>query len=442
MSPQGGSAERATIGEGSYGSGEELPARGGRGRRTAGFKPLTRGARGTIASNAGPPVQRALDAAIPSHKDCSAPGSRTPMASATEWGGAASLLQPPEGELTESSGSCVPNFASNELNQQAQEDELLALRSIYGKEMSEPSGAEGPVFEFSIPLDLSPSLQLGAAAAAALSAIHPHIEGAHGQSPSLPPIKLRVRLVRDYPSHAPPLFSLRSCWLSDAQLEAIAARMDEMASDFAGEPVVCAWVEWLRADAADVAGLNGDDDAVVLLPGEERIVLSESPHDDGEASLGRRRAQRWPRDHNSVVAALKHHATAEEAKLWGSSLHRCGVCLDDHSSLDCLRLARCKHTFCRSCLRSYWESQMASGLSTALLCPEPTCRLASAPAEVKELMTESEYEEYERLTLETSLAQVRPHERVQAGPVMGRPYALCPLCSLQTMGWLAAPTPQ
>eukprot|EP00967_Tisochrysis_lutea_P097053 scaffold142406_cov31-Tisochrysis_lutea.AAC.2 len=85
---------------------------------------------------------------------------------------------------------------------------------------------------------------------------------------------------------------------------------------------------------------------------------------------------------------------------------------------------------------------MASGLSTALLCPEPTCRLASAPAEVKELMTESEYEEYERLTLETSLAQVRPHERVQAGPVMGRPYALCPLCSLQTMGWLAAPTPQ
>jgi hypothetical protein len=49
---------------------------------------------------------------------------------------------------------------------------------------------------------------------------------------------------------------------------------------------------------------------------------------------------------------------------------------------------------------------MAAGLATALLCPDPSCRLAAAPGEVKALLTPDEFDTYEKTILESSLAGV------------------------------------
>eukprot|EP00962_Isochrysis_galbana_P013947 scaffold3962_cov122-Isochrysis_galbana.AAC.9 len=50
---------------------------------------------------------------------------------------------------------------------------------------------------------------------------------------------------------------------------------------------------------------------------------------------------------------------------------------------------------------------MGAGLATGLLCPDPGCRLAAAPAEVKALLPAAEYEAYEKSILESSLAGVK-----------------------------------
>ena len=50
---------------------------------------------------------------------------------------------------------------------------------------------------------------------------------------------------------------------------------------------------------------------------------------------------------------------------WREQLHTCGVCFDELASLDCVRFVRCSHTFCKSCVRGYFESLMADGAASA-----------------------------------------------------------------------------
>lgn len=206
-----------------------------------------------------------------------------------EWSGVASLLRP-----ACEAGGLAPETVKD--NRAAQLDEVLALRSIYGDEMSEPSRGDGFVFEFEVPVEVPPAVALGA------------IQAAGASCPSLPPLKLRVRFDEAYPSSAPPSLAVRCCWMTDAQVEAVAAGLDAVAEAARGEPIVCAWLEWLRGEALSAVGLDSPG-AALSLP--EEVVAP-----------GAGRAARWPRDRRSVLATLRRHAAEVEEKEWAAALHR------------------------------------------------------------------------------------------------------------------------
>ena len=339
---------------------------------------------------------------------------------ATEWAGLASLLGPRDA-APRADGALSPDALGR--NAALQADERLALSSIYSDEMREPEGGDGRVVDISIALEIPPALAAAAAIAATGGLGGGGLGGggeggaaAAGADPQadagrlLPPLKLRVRFGEGYPSHGPPELALRCCWLADAQLASLAASLDALARESAaGEPAVCNWVEWLRQEGLAELGLAADG-ASLSLPeeehGEEEEGHGEEGADLGDAALGERRAQRWPRKRASVLALLRSHAAAAAERAWAAAVHTCGVCLDQRASLDCLRLVRCGHTFCRGCLRGYWSSQMGAGLARALLCPAPTCRLAASPPEVQTLLPAAEYQAYERLLLESTLAEM------------------------------------
>jgi len=121
----------------------------------------------------------------------------------------------------------------------------------------------------------------------------------------------------------------------------------------------------------------------------------------------RRRAARWPRDGVEVVSTLLAHLASSAEACWRESLHCCGICLDEKSALDCVRFSVCTHTFCKECLTGYFESLMSEGGSSALCCPEPSCRQAVTPSEVQTLLPESLYERYEKQQLQTGLDSMR-----------------------------------
>jgi hypothetical protein len=244
-----------------------------------------------------------------------------------EWSAGASLLR--SSEAGEASG-LTPEEVQD--NRAAQQEEVLALRSIYGEEMREPAGGDGFVFEFEVAVDVPPAVALGASQAAGATCSF------------LPPLKLRVRFCDGYPSVAPPCLAVRCAWLSDDETEAVAAGLDAVAEGAPGEPVVCAWLEWLRSEALAAVGLD-QPEAVLSLPparreeagwemggeaagavvgevGGEAAGAAPGAAGLGDAASGARRAQRWPRDRRAVLASLRMHAGAVEEKEWAASLHR------------------------------------------------------------------------------------------------------------------------
>ncbi|EOD18372.1 hypothetical protein EMIHUDRAFT_96103 [Emiliania huxleyi CCMP1516] len=253
--------------------------------------------------------------------------------------------------------------------------------------MCQVEGGGGRTFELRVPIELEAPLSL------------PSGE----RLDALPPLTLRVRHGSGYPSSSPPGFGLRCCWLSDGQLEALAASLDGLAAAAAGELCVSAWAEWLRTEAAGQLELL-QEGATLSLPAEGGT--GQAGADEATASAGERRAQRWPRSRAEVLARLRQHAAAADAAAWASAVHDCGVCFDEYASLDCTRLHACGHTFCKSCLRGYWSSQLREGHATALLCPHPGCGAVASPPEAKALLSAGEYETYERLLLAASLAEM------------------------------------
>ena len=226
-------------------------------------------------------------------------------------------------------------------------------------------------------------------------------EGERGSTLSitaLPPLSLRLRLPAAYPSRSPPVFGVRCAWLSDESLSTLCERLDAECAAAAGTAVICDLVEWLRTEA--LRALPADTLSPLRLPSEAgteagaeaaaaaaatnggaAAATSKAASSSATASAAERlrgRAARWPRDDAEVLSSIIAHAQAADEAAWRDGLHDCGVCLETHASLDCIRFVRCRHTFCKACCSGYFAAQMAEGAASALQCPEPSCRMCDA----------------------------------------------------------------
>ena len=219
---------------------------------------------------------------------------------------------------------------------------------------------------------------------------------------SLPPLVLRVRLPAAYPSQASPVFGVRCAWLSDEQLVQLCNGLDTVCVESAGGPVICELVEWLRTEA-----LRSLPDSPLSRPLELPADETTAEAVAGAVEAVASRSARWPRSAPEVLSELVAHAQEASERAWREALHDCGICFDTCSSLDCVRFFRCGHTFCRSCASGYFGSLMADGAACAITCPEPSCRLAVTPPEVKALLDAETYERFEKLTVQSSLAGMK-----------------------------------
>lgn len=120
--------------------------------------------------------------------------------------------------------SCVSQMATEE-DSQAQEDELLALESIYDERVFQRrSGERGGQMCVSVDVSCGICVQIQAEGSAvgeqamtenALTVRH------------LPPVMLSFQFPDDYPSKSPPVYSLSCKWLSRSQVSANQARLIE-----------------------------------------------------------------------------------------------------------------------------------------------------------------------------------------------------------------------
>ena len=75
----------------------------------------------------------------------------------------------------------------------------------------------------------------------------------------------------------------------------------------------------------------------------------------------------------------------------------CNICYEEHSLSNAKSLRKCKHRFCSSCFSQFYESLITDqGKHSSLSCPEYGCETIPTHSEIKDLISPSNFEKYNK----------------------------------------------
>ncbi|XP_073507347.1 E3 ubiquitin-protein ligase RNF14 [Phyllobates terribilis] len=334
-------------------------------------------------------------------------------------------------------------------DQEAQEDELLALASIYSEdEFKRADGAPGG--EIQVCLELPANFSISVKSNSAAECFPENFENTVS---FLPPIVLNFELLPDYPSTAPPDFTLSCKWLSPKQLTLLCQHLDELWEENRGCVVLFPWIQFLKEETLDLLNIKSPYEIELSSNGLQNWMQPpEKTPADGvlleRGSFDKRAIQ----DVQSVSALVKYilvFSEAQEKKVFDSKPFLCNICFMEKLGSECTHFKDCQHVYCNSCLKDYFEIQIKDGQVHALNCPEPKCKSVATPAQVKNLVEDQLFSRYDRLLLQSSLDLMAdvvycPRPGCQT-PVMQEPedtmgicsacqYAFCILCKMTFHG--------
>ncbi|XP_069827807.1 E3 ubiquitin-protein ligase RNF14-like [Dendropsophus ebraccatus] len=288
-------------------------------------------------------------------------------------------------------------------DQEAQEEELLALASIYSEDEYMRTDA-APGGEIYLCLDLPSAFVVSIKSNSATNSYAHNFENTVS---FLPPIVLTFELPPGYPSTTPPNFTLSCKWLSPAQLTLLCQRLDDLCEENKGSVVLFRWIQFLNEETLDYLNIKSPYEIEVSSNGVQDWMQSpEKTLTDGvlleRGALDRRAIQ----DVQSVPALIQYildFNEVQEKKAFDRKLFLCNICFMEKMGSECTHFKACQHVYCNYCLKDYFEVQIKDGQVHALNCPEPECTSIATPAQVKDLVDEQLFRRYDRLLLQSSL---------------------------------------
>lgn len=240
-----------------------------------------------------------------------------------------------------------------------QANELLALTSIYDKEVftaSKNSGLnEGIVL---VDVEIPHPFEV----------VVKEKEDVRHCVENLPSIVLSFSLPHDYPSVKPPSFTLTCPWLTEAQLSNLTKELLQMWASNAGSVILFTWIGFLQAESLS------------FLDVKSPVMLSEQ-----------------------ILQIVLDCDRTKRGRVFDRTMFCCEVCLTEKPGNACMRFLECDHVFCRACLRDFFELHIREGSINLMKCPEEKCGTQVHPTQVKELVSPELFERYDRLMFQLSL---------------------------------------
>ncbi|XP_077361887.1 E3 ubiquitin-protein ligase RNF14 [Festucalex cinctus] len=337
-----------------------------------------------------------------------------------------------------------------------QEDELLALASIYEEEFHRADSAQGG--EIQLCVKLPPDFKV----------VVKGEEQREYPISFLPPLVLNFELPEDYPSTNAPVFTVSSKWMSRGQMSALCRRLDELWEENRGCVVLFTWIQFLSEEVLDFLAIRSP---LLIARHESKAAGRKDQHDAATAAAAQavsgcdicekkkkkkktRTCEDAPADPRAVSsldarADLLPHLLdfdqAQRQRAFEATPFRCAICWTEKRGAACLRFHQCQHVYCNSCMAQYFQVQIRDGNVRGLRCPQPRCSSVATPAQVKQLVDEDAFARYDRLLLQSSLdlmADVAYCPRHACGAaVLAEPdstmaicsvcqYAFCTLCKM------------
>ncbi|KAE8614515.1 hypothetical protein XENTR_v10008196 [Xenopus tropicalis] len=269
-------------------------------------------------------------------------------------------------------------------DKEAQEDELLALASIYSEDEFKRSET-APGGEICVCLDLPPNFSVAIKGDCASNEYMGSFEDIVS---FLPPIILDFELPPGYPSTDPPAFKLSCKWLSPSQLALLCQRLDDLWVEYAGEVVLFAWMQFLKEGTLEYLKINSPYEIQLCEFGpkciKNNLGISDSCSATGpaEAVIWDTRAIQDVESVTTLIDCILEFNEAQQKKCFDSKSYMCDICFSEKVGSECTHFKKCEHIYCNACLKDYYTVQIQDGQVQALNCPEPKCSSVATPAQV------------------------------------------------------------
>lgn len=277
------------------------------------------------------------------------------------------------------------------INDQAQEDELLAMESIYGDNVYVLEKRQGLRYfqihihnEVPSAYPVSANLKADNHANSTLSNSDEFLYTFKVQY--LSPIILTCLLPRWYPSHCPPLFTISVQWLHESRISKLCSMLDLLWNEQPGQEILYQWVEWLHSSSLPYLGF---DEELFLGPYNVKSVSDRRAFSGSVSPV-------------KDIPSMKSYSEERQHENFLSGCHECCICFSEYAGTEFFRLP-CHHFFCVKCLNTYANVHVKEGTVNKLQCPNTKCGGMIPPGLLKRLLGEKEFERWESLMLQRSL---------------------------------------
>ncbi|KAI3727938.1 hypothetical protein L6452_16560 [Arctium lappa] len=277
-------------------------------------------------------------------------------------------------------------------NDQLQEDEVLAMESIYGDNifiLEKQNGLRS--LQIHVYVETSEELTISTKLNSSQDLSTNNTDNLQEFSYSfevryLPPIVLTCLLPKSYPTHLPPYFTISVRWLDSSKVSSLCSMLDSIWNEQFGQEVIYSWAEWLHTSALSYLGFSKE---IFLGP------YGVKHHSDPRAISG-------CISPNVDIPSLKSYNEEQRLEDFRRSFHECCICFSEYAGTEFIRLP-CQHFFCEKCMKSYSDVHIKDGTVNKLSCPSTKCRGMIPPGLLKRLLGDEEFEKWESLTLQKTL---------------------------------------
>ncbi|TKW06273.1 hypothetical protein SEVIR_7G232100v4 [Setaria viridis] len=104
----------------------------------------------------------------------------------------------------------------------------------------------------------------------------------------------------------------------------------------------------------------------------------------------------------SVIPLMMSYSSNKHYQAFLEDLHMSMICLNQSKGSNFIRLP-CRHLFCMKCMETLCRMHVKEGSVFQLVCPGTKCKASIPPYVLKRLLTEEEFERWDRLLLQKTL---------------------------------------
>ncbi|KAG2574386.1 hypothetical protein PVAP13_7KG317746 [Panicum virgatum] len=170
------------------------------------------------------------------------------------------------------------------------------------------------------------------------------------------------------------------------QVSQLCEMLDTIWAELKGQEVMYQWVEWLRDSSRSHLWFDGK-----ITLGTDIVTHHRYNH-----AISRTNSL------ESVIPLMMSYSSKKHYQAFLEDLHMCMICLNQSKGSNFVRLS-CQHFFCVKCMKTLCRMHVKEGSVFQLLCPDTKCNASIPPYVLKRLLTEEEFERWDRLVLKKAL---------------------------------------